>query len=94
MGRPSRPKPPVAPAVLDEVALERRYRGLSRFVLLTQQGEGIPLSHHGSLADRLKDLEGQLDRRGLRDEAERLLRPPGPVVSRPAWMDRPDGDAA
>jgi hypothetical protein len=85
-----RPKPPVDVVVLDEVALERRYRSLSRFVLLTERGEGIPLAHHGSLAERLKDLEEQLDRRGLRDEAERLLRPPGPVVSRPAWMDRPD----
>jgi hypothetical protein len=90
MGRPSRQSPaPTSPAT-DEVALERRYRSLSRFVLLTQQGEGIPLAHHGSLAERLKDLEEQLDRHGLRDEAERRLRPPGPVVSRPAWMDRPD----
>jgi hypothetical protein len=92
MGRPSRPKLSVAPAVVDEVALEHRYRSLSRWAQLTVAGEGIQLTHSGSLADRLKDLEGQLDSCGLRDEAERKLRPPGPVVSRPAWMSRPDDD--
>jgi hypothetical protein len=93
VGRPTRPKP-VAPVVLDEVALERRWVWLYRWCSLTEWGSGVDIRETGTTAQRVEHLEAELDRLGLRAQAERFVSsytsPPGPVVSRPAWMDRPD----
>jgi hypothetical protein len=57
--------------VLDERALEHRYRSLSRWFLLTQQG--VQLEHSGSVRERLERLEAAIDQRGLRREVDRHL---------------------
>jgi hypothetical protein len=67
-----RPKPPVEIAVVDEHAVERRYRSLSMWFLLTQ--EGVQLTHSGSVRQRLEALEQAIDQRGLRQDADRHLR--------------------
>jgi hypothetical protein len=93
MGRPSfRPSPPV-PAVADAAELERRWLWLWRWCSLTEWGAAVDIRESGTTAQRVAHIERELDRLGLREQAERFVSSytsfPGPVVSRPAWMDRP-----
>jgi hypothetical protein len=71
-----RPKPLADVVVLDEAALEHRFRSLSRWFLLTQQGGAdVQLAHMGTVRQRLTALEELIDQLpGVREKAEAHLR--------------------
>jgi hypothetical protein len=96
MGRPSRPTPTPVPAVADAAALERRWVWLYRWCSLTEWGSGVDIRESGTTAQRVEHLEAELDRLGLRAQAERFVSsytaPTRRVVDRPEWMGRPDDD--
>jgi hypothetical protein len=100
MGRPSRPTPTPVPAVADAAELERRWTWLHRWCSLTEWGAGVDIREVGTTVERVQHLERELDRLGLREQAERFVSSytapttSRPVVDRPAWMDRADDDAA
>jgi hypothetical protein len=94
VGRPSRPKP-VDVVAVDAVELERRWTWLHRWCSLTEWGSGVHIRETGTTAERVAHVERELDRLGLREQAARFVRSYTAagrpvVVSRPAWMDRPD----
>jgi hypothetical protein len=90
--------PTPEPVVVDEAALERRWTWLYRWCSLTGWGSNVDIRETGTTAERVAHVERELDRLGLRAQAEAFVRSyattsPRRVVSRPAWMDRPDGAA-
>jgi hypothetical protein len=71
----SRPRsvPTPEPVEIDEVAQAARYRSLSIWCQLHIAGEGVQLVHSGSLSDRLAHLEAEIDKNGIRVQADRHL---------------------
>jgi hypothetical protein len=71
----SRPRavPASPPVEIDEVALAARYRSLSIWCQLHVDGEGVHIRESGTPVERLEHIEREIDRNGIRVQADRHL---------------------